>query len=88
MGVSTVDMLIKELRDMVMIEKIDIQTALKFITSNPAKVLGIYPNKGTIAQGSDADVILLNSNLFIDTVFAKGKLMMESGSLLIKGTFE
>lgn len=32
------------------------------LTSNPARMAGIYPKKGVIAVGSDADIIIVNPN--------------------------
>ena len=32
----------------------------KFLSENPAKLYGIYPQKGVIAPGSDADIVLID----------------------------
>lgn len=35
-------------------------TYMKVISENPAKLYGLYPRKGTLAVGSDADITILN----------------------------
>jgi dihydropyrimidinase len=38
--------------------RIDANTFVRLVASNPARLFGLYPRKGTIAPGSDADVVL------------------------------
>ncbi len=42
----------------VMTGRIDITRFVALTASNPAKIYGLYPRKGTIAIGSDADIVL------------------------------
>lgn len=87
-GVSPVDSIHKELVMLVKEYGMDIEEALRFFTSNVAKALGIYPRKGNISQGSDGDLLLLNKDLELEYVIAKGKVLMEEGKVVVKGTYE
>ena len=65
-----------------------IETCLSFVTKNVAKVLGLYPQKGCIQSGSDADVLLFSKDFKLTGVIANGNWMMKDCKLLRKGTFE
>lgn len=80
--------LYREVRLAVLDYDIPLETALKVITANPAKVLGLN-NKGHISTEHDADMVLIKaSDLSIDTVIAKGQVVVEHKEAVIKGTFE
>lgn len=61
---------------------------LPLVTSNVAKALEVYPKKGTIKENSDADLLMLDEDFNVDSVIAKGKVMMINKEVLIKGTYE
>jgi beta-aspartyl-dipeptidase (metallo-type) len=79
--------LFHEMRDIVQREKLCLTTALRTVTSNPAKVLKLG-NKGRIVVGADADICLIDSQLNLRSVMALGQWMMRDGKLLRKGTYE
>jgi beta-aspartyl-dipeptidase (metallo-type) len=66
---------------------LDLAMALKPFTSNVARVLGL-PSKGHIAVGCDADIVVFDGDMNIDSVIARGRVMVESGKAIVKGTFE
>ena len=76
------------IRNLVVDFKVPMEEAIQLITSNVAKALELYPRKGCLHPESDADLVLLDEDLQIDTVMAKGRLMMQNKKLLVKGTFE
>ena len=41
-------------------EKITLNKLVEIASYNPARVFGMYPQKGTVAVGSDADLVLIN----------------------------
>ena len=88
MGYSLVDGLYKEFKDMVQEKYFCIEDALSFIKSNVEKALELYPKKGAVEEGSDADLLLVNSDLELDTVIARGKVLMENGVIKKYGTYE
>ena len=61
---------------------------LKLVTVNPAKRTGLFATKGSIEVGKDADLVVLDRELNIDSVIAKGQVMVYEKQILIKGTFE
>lgn len=88
LGVGKVTSLYREVRDAVLKEKVDITQALRPVTANPASLLKLE-SKGLIAEGKDADLVLVDQNtLQIDTVIAMGQLMVQDGAPVKKGTFE
>lgn len=56
-------------------------------SSNPACYLALK-KKGHIASGFDADIMLLDTDHSLQTLIAKGRVMMKDKEVLVKGTFE
>ncbi len=87
-SVGRVTSLFAAVRQAVQEEGLSLETALRVITSNPARILKLR-SKGRLAPGLDADLVLLDAqNLEVRTVVAKGRLLMKGGKLLAKGMFE
>lgn len=60
----------------------------KVVSSNPAQANGLYPQKGCLQADRDADLIIYSDSYDVDTVIAKGQIMVAAGEALVKGTFE
>jgi len=61
---------------------------LALVTSNPARRTGLFHRKGSLDPGKDADLLILTPDLEIDTVMARGRIMIQNGRHIVKGTFE
>lgn len=80
--------LYKEVRDAIITENISIENAIAVITSNVADHLKLK-TKGNIKIGLDADIVMVDENDFnINTVIAKGIIMIHENKILVAGTFE
>jgi len=79
--------LFSEWKDCILKEGISIETALKTITSNPARILKLH-QKGQIQVSKDADLLILEENLELNDVMALGAWMMREKEILKKGNYE
>ncbi len=86
--VTTMDSLHEELRGAVLEEGVPIEQALLVSTETPAKAYGLWPHKGRVAVGADADLQILCKDLELEGVFAMGQPLVQGGKLVKKGTFE
>ncbi len=68
--------------------RLSLPQALPLVTGNVARVLGIDDRKGSLAPGQDADVVLLTEDLMVDTVIARGRIMVRDGHAVVRGPFE
>ena len=78
--------------------RISIPDLVRLMSENPAKIFGLYPRKGTLRPGSDADVTLVNPglsqtvpaqnpHLAVDYSLFDGRTCMASISrVLLRGT--
>jgi len=88
MGVGRITALHQTVRSLVKDFGVPLSQAILPSTATVAKALGLAGRKGCLAVGYDADLILLDDRLNIDTVMAGGTMMMSNGIVLKKGTFE
>lgn len=87
-GVASARSLLIGIQEAVQRETIPLEIALQTVTSNPARMLKL-DHKGQLAVNKDADILLLDKEtLDIDTVIAKGEIMVDNGQAVRFGTFE
>ena len=87
-GAGKIDNLHGVVKSLVKDKGLPLEEAIKPCTENVAKALALYPKKGCIAAGSDADLTFLADDLSVDSVFAKGRLMVHHGILQFTAPFE
>jgi beta-aspartyl-dipeptidase (metallo-type) len=87
LGVGKVDTLFAQVRGAVREQGVPLELALQVITTTPAAYLAL-PAKGRIRVGADADLVLLDRDLEIDAVLAKGQIMVQDHQLKRLGSFE
>jgi N-acetylglucosamine-6-phosphate deacetylase len=57
-----------------------LQEAIQMSSSNPAIQLGVYDRKGSLKEGKDADIVILDENHNVFMTFCKGELAYQKGS--------
>jgi len=87
LGVGDIQCLFDDWR-MLLKAGLSLEDSLKIVTANPARRVGLFESKGSLEVGKDADLLILNRELGIDSVLARGRLMVDRGRALLKGTFE
>ena len=66
---------------------VPLETALAPFTTNPARLLRL-PNKGHIAVGMDADLVVLDVHGGVHDVICNGRWHLRAGALQLAGSFE
>ena len=85
MYIAPLDFNRREIRDIVNNKVAPFSEALKMVTTNPARILGIGDEKGEIKEGYDADIV---ESLVIERVYAKGRVQVENGRSLFQGHYQ
>lgn len=74
-SVATADRCVRTMRDLA---EIPLTEAVRMMTANPAKMIGIDDRKGAIALGKDADIVVFDENIRVKKVLIKGELICEN----------
>jgi N-acetylglucosamine-6-phosphate deacetylase len=60
-------------RNMVHLAGLPLEAVLPLATEVPARLLGVADRKGKLAEGYDADVVVLSPELLVERVFVRGR---------------
>ena len=71
-SVATADRLV---RMMVQIAGCSITDAVRMITENPARIMGISDRKGSLKAGMDADLVIFDENINVRNTIIEGKIV-------------
>ena len=71
-SIATMDRLV---RNMVNLAEVPLQEAVTMATYTPAKRIGLEKRKGRVFPGYDADILILDEDLQVKAVIAKGKVI-------------
>lgn len=88
MKTGSVTTLLESVRAIVSANEMSLSEALALVTTNPSSRLGLSWKKGRIAEGADADIVILDDQLMVDKVFCNGRLMVDYGEAVVRGRFE
>lgn len=61
------------LRNLLAWTGLSLEEALPLLTENPARLIGVFDRKGSIAPGKDADLVVLDGENQVEQVFVKGR---------------
>lgn len=63
----------RALRNLLSFTGLPLEELLPLLTENPARLIGVYDRKGSIAEGKDADLVVLDEQNRVAEVFLRGK---------------
>ena len=61
------------LRNLLAFTRRPMEELLPALTENPARLIGVFDRKGSIADGKDADLVVLDGEDRVDLVFCRGR---------------
>lgn len=73
---STITMA-QAVRNAVRFGNISLPDAVRMASANPARVLGLEDQKGSLAPGMDADIVLLDEDLEVRLVMVQGEIVVD-----------
>ncbi len=88
-SMGKVTALLDDFRACILEKGLNIETVLRTVTLNPAMTLKLFPRKGSLQPGSDADILVFKEkNLEVYKLLAKGNILIHDEKTVKKGTYE
>ena len=78
-SVATADRLV---RTMVTMAGVPLLEAVRMITKTPASILGIADRKGSIVPGKDADIVIFDDHIQVQTTIVQGRIIYNKADKL------
>lgn len=80
--------LFRTVTELAEMDVLSLSDALKLVTENPARRLGIFDRKGSVEEGKDADLAVLTEGLELENLLARGKILHSGKGTIARGRFE
>lgn len=71
-SVATTDRLV---RNMINMADVPILEAVRMMSATPARIMNVADKKGSLVKGKDADIVLFDKNINIQTTIIKGRVV-------------
>lgn len=71
-SVATTDRLV---RNMINLADVPLLDAVRMMSTTPARIMNLSDRKGSLVEGKDADIVLFDENINIQTTIIKGKVV-------------
>jgi N-acetylglucosamine-6-phosphate deacetylase len=78
-SVATTDRLV---RTMVKMADIPLIETIRMISKTPATIMGVADRKGSLVAGKDADIVIFDDNINIQTTIVNGKVVYQASAVL------
>lgn len=74
-SVATADRLV---RNMIGMAGVPLPEAVRMITATPARIMGVEGRKGSLMPGKDADIVIFDDDVNIETTIVSGRIVYSS----------
>ncbi len=79
-GIAKIRVLYDDLRSCILDRHLSPETVFPLATENVSRRLRLYPAKGVLREGSDADILITDRQYNIQMLFCRGKLLYNNAS--------